>query len=86
MSKKTEKLESRIADLQSQLNAERRKEDNRKKILYGVALLKGLKDGLVEEEFCAQLINYAIHSKSDREFLGLPPKVEQQSSNDNRAA
>ena len=72
--KKMKQSRARLRDLKAQANRQDRKDDARKKILYGAAYLAGLAT-LTEraQEQSLARVHAQIHSKRDREFLGLPP-------------
>lgn len=67
----------KLRDLQARAQKLKRKDDTRRKVLYGIASLALLRD-LSEDKRRATLNR--LHSKitkaSDRKFLGLPPLEE----------
>lgn len=71
---KIEQTRQRLLDLQSQARKLKRKDDTRRKVLYGIASLALLEE-LPEEKRQNTLVrlHQKITKKSDREFLGLKP-------------
>ncbi len=62
--------------LRQQIKKLQKSNDTRTKILHGVALLKALEAGKVEQTYIDQLLDEYITQKSAREFLGLEPLIE----------
>ncbi len=71
---KIEQARQRLKDLQTQARKLERKNDTRRKVLYGIASLALLED-LPEEKRQNTLarLHQKITKNSDREFLGLSP-------------
>ncbi len=68
-----EQTKARLQDLQAKARKNDRRDETRRKILYGAAYLSGLRD-LPKEKRAAssdRVHKYIIRAK-DREFLGLP--------------
>ena len=68
-----EQARARLQDLQAKARKSDRRDDTRRKILYGAAYLAALQD-LPEEKRAAssdRVHKYIVRAK-DREFLGLP--------------
>lgn len=78
MSKTIAQLQEQLRLLKTKLSEEQRKAETRRKILYGVALLKGIETGAIQQSYIKQLLNRFITKKGDRDFLGLAPLTEQQ--------
>jgi len=79
--KKIEQERQRLRDLQVRETAQKRKDDARRKILYGAAVLS-LVGGLSEEKRRETLerVHRHIRNAKDREFLGLAKLPDQKSS------
>lgn len=69
-----EQARQRLKDLQTQARKLKRKDDMRRKVLYGIASLALLED-LPEEkrQNTLERLHKKITKKSDRDFLGLQP-------------
>ena len=68
-----EQAKARLQDLQAKARKSERRDNTRRKILYGAAYLAALQD-LPEEKRAAssdRVHKYVVRAK-DREFLGLP--------------
>lgn len=65
----------RLRDLQAREAARVRKEDARRKILYGSAFLAWM-ERLPEDKKSVMFtrVHLFVHNEKDRKFLGLPPK------------
>ena len=74
--KKMEQHRNRLRDLKSQATKRERKEDTRRKILYGAAYLVSL-DTLSEDARRRSLtrVEAQMTRPSDRQFLGLPKRA-----------
>ncbi len=74
--KKMEQHSNRLRDLKSQATKRERKEDTRRKILYGAAYLVSL-DTLSEDARRRSLtrVEAQITRLTDRQFLGLPKRA-----------
>lgn len=72
---KIEQQKQRLRDLKAQETKQQRKDETRRKILYGAAFLSLVKS-LPEEgrDTALERIHRFISAARDREFLGLPPK------------
>ncbi len=82
MSEKLAKLETKMAQLKSQLQRERnreaeeeRKRETRKKIIAGAAVLKLMKDEPSLGSLIWQELDTRVTAERDREVLGLPPRA-----------
>ncbi|MCE0506113.1 hypothetical protein LR948_12150 [Roseivivax sp. GX 12232] len=73
--------QQRLRDLKSRETAERRRNDTRRKILYGAAILS-LIDTLPEDkkEDFLRRIHRHIHKEKDRTFLELEEPLEEESA------
>lgn len=72
--KKMEQQRNRLRDLKAQATKQDRKDDARRKLLYGVAYLAGL--GTLSEDARKRSLDRVqaqITRSKDREFLGLRP-------------
>jgi Skp family chaperone for outer membrane proteins len=83
MSEKLARLETKMAQLKSQLQRERnreaedeRKRETRKKIIAGAAVLKLMKDEPSLGSLIWQELDTRITAERDREVLGLPPRAQ----------
>ncbi|UWS08263.1 hypothetical protein [Phaeobacter inhibens] len=74
---KIEQTRQRLRDLQTQARQLKRKDDTRRKVLYGIASLALLED-LPEEKRQNTLarLHAKLTKKADRDFLGLPSLPE----------
>ncbi|MGR3604014.1 hypothetical protein [Sulfitobacter sp.] len=74
MEKKMEQDRNRLRDLKAQATKQERKDDARRKLLYGAAYLAGL-ETLSEDARRRSLARVEAHitRPKDRVFLGLPP-------------
>lgn len=62
----------RLRDLQAKAQKQKRRDDTRRKIIYGAAVLKLLDDSMGEKaERLQKLLQERIVRESDRDFLGL---------------
>lgn len=78
------KIREQYERYKRELREAERKADTRRKILYGIALLKALEAEAVKPDYVTQLLDSYITSKSDRAFLNLPPLEDTAPiSNDN---
>ena len=72
--KKHEQLQARI-ELEKQREKVRdRKKDNRRKVLYGVAVLAAEQADLIDKTMLHDLLDQFITADRDRVFLGLEPR------------
>ena len=71
--RKIEQERQRLRDLRARETAQKRKDDTRRKILYGAAILS-LIEGLPEEKRRETFdrVHRHVRKARDREFLGLP--------------
>jgi hypothetical protein len=69
LQKKAEELRQRIADVEAQENAKRRKEDTRLKVIVGAALLANAAIHPETRAGIAEVLNRAVTAQRDREFL-----------------
>jgi hypothetical protein len=69
-----EQAKARLQDLQAKARKNERRDNTRRKILYGAAYLTALQD-LPEEKRAASSdrVHKYVSRAKDREFLGLPP-------------
>lgn len=70
------KLEEKSKRLKHQQHYKTRKEDARRKIITGGAMLAAVRDGMVSQALLAHVLNKYVTRKSEREFMGLEPKGE----------
>lgn len=71
---KIEQARRRLQDLQAQARKAKRKEDTRRKVIYGVALFALLQELPVDKrQATINRLHQKITKASDRAFLGLPP-------------
>lgn len=84
--KKIEQERQQLRDLKARETVQKRKDDTRRKILYGAAILS-LIDGLSEEKRSETLdrVHRHIRNAKDREFLKLPRLPEQRLPQDRAA-
>ena len=68
------KLEEKSKRLKHQQQYKTRKEDARRKIITGGAMLAATRDGMVSQALLAHVLNKYVTGKNEREFMGLPPK------------
>jgi hypothetical protein len=66
-----DKLNRKIASINAREQAQKRKEDTRRKVLIGAAMQAAVKRGEWSEEALRKLLDAGITTKRDREFLGL---------------
>ena len=64
-------LDRRIKELRTQESRKKRKEDARRKILIGGAILSAVEKGVISEEHLTRLLDDHITNEKDRRFLGL---------------
>jgi septal ring factor EnvC (AmiA/AmiB activator) len=64
-------VKAQIEKLESQIKSRQSKEETRRKILVGAALLSAVQAGEIEREFLASLIDRKITRKGDRELFGI---------------
>lgn len=72
LQEKKRQLEEQLKQLSQQENAKKRKEDNRRKMLYGIALDYCIRNNLITPDAFNNILNSGISSTRDRQFLGLP--------------
>lgn len=77
---KKQQIDNQLKDIVAAENATKRKEDNRKKILIGAAILNSIKEGKYTEEKLASLMSGYLTKKADRKLFGLSEKSEEQMS------
>ena len=77
--KKAEQLQARIELEKQRQKIRSRKDDNRRKILYGVAVLAAEQADLIDKTMLRDLLDQFITAERDRIFLGLeqPGPVEE---------
>lgn len=51
---------------------QRRADDTRRKVLFGVGILNAIQNGRITEDTVIRLIDQGIERLEDRQFLGLP--------------
>lgn len=79
--KKIEQHRQRLRDLKAQSTKQERKDDARRKILYGAAYLAGLSTlSERQREQSLERIHAHIRAKRDREFLGLDALDDQSTT------
>lgn len=70
--------ETRLAEkakrLKHQQQYKTRKEDARRKIITGGAMIAAVRDGMVSQALLAHVLNRYVTGKNEREFMELPPK------------
>ena len=78
--KKAEQLQARIEMEKQRQKVRDRKEDNRRKVLYGVAVLAAEHADLIDKTMLHDILDQFITADRDRIFLGLEPRgqVEEQ--------
>ena len=69
--RKAEQIQARIELEKSRQRARDRKSDNRRKILYGVAVLAAERADLIDKKLLHDLLDQFITADRDRQFLGL---------------
>jgi len=66
--------QEKLKSLKAQLSKQQRKDETRRKIIYGAAISKLLEDAVGEKaDKLRQLLNERIIRPGDRQFLGLEP-------------
>ena len=76
--KKMEQHRNRLKDLKAQATKQERKDDTRRKLLYGAAYLAGLETLSIEaQRRSLKRVELNIMRPKDREFLGLKPSGEE---------
>ncbi len=68
------KLEEKSKRLKHQQQYKTRKEDARRKIITGGAMIAATRDGMVSQALLAHVLNKYVTGKNEREFMGLEPK------------
>ena len=68
------KLEEKSKRLKHQQQYKTRKEDARRKIITGGALLAAVRDGMVSQALLAHVLNRYVTRQSEREFMGIELK------------
>ncbi len=72
---------ARLQDLQTMARKKARRDDTRRKILYGAAMFRLLDDLAKEKrERLQELLDERILRASDREFLGLSDRAKAENS------
>lgn len=78
LEKSISQKKAQLNDLAQKQKAMARKDDTRRKIILGAAVLVGLRDRSAEEKKrTLGWIHQYVTNKRDREFLGLPPLATQ---------
>ena len=76
--RKAEQIQARIELEKTRQRARDRKSDNRRKILYGVAVLAAERSDLIDKKLLHDLLDQFITADRDRQFLGLDVRSEDQ--------
>ena len=75
--RKAEQIQARIELEKTRQRARDRKSDNRRKILYGVAVLAAERSDLIDKKLLHDLLDQFITADRDRQFLGLDVRSSQ---------
>lgn len=72
---KIQQAQARLSDLKAIARKQERRDETRRKIIYGAAIMQLLLDVRGEKsEKLVRLLHERITRKSDREFIGLPER------------
>ncbi|MFQ3617568.1 MAG: mobilization protein [Cyanobacteriota bacterium] len=72
---KRKKLEAQIQQARSKEAAQKRKEETRRKILVGAAILEEVTAGTFSESELRKILDARLVRSGDRLLFGLPPKA-----------
>jgi hypothetical protein len=72
--KKIEQLKAREAVEEARKKTKERKEDSRRKVLYGVVFLAAERAGKIDKNMVHELMDQFLTADRDRIFLGLEPR------------
>ncbi len=73
---KRDQINARIQALKAKEQAQKRKEDTRRKVLIGAVVLKMLKTGEMPKERLTAMLDKNLDSDRDRMLFDLPPKQD----------
>ena len=76
LTEKRDQINAQIQALKSKEQAQKRKDETRRKILIGGMITKMLKIGDMPQERLNQLLDKYLDNDKDRAMFDLPPKVE----------
>ena len=79
LTEKRRQIDAQIQALKTQEQAQKRKDDTRKKILIGGVVLKMLKAKDLKQEWLDGVLNKHLDSERDRALFGLAPQKESAS-------
>lgn len=74
---KRKRLEAQIQKVRSREAAQKRKEESRRKVLIGAAMLEEVAAGSFSEEDLKKILDARLVHPSDRTLFNLPVKPEQ---------
>ena len=76
LTEKRDHINAQIQALKSKEQAQKRKDETRRKILIGGMVTKMLKTGDIPKDRLDQLLDKYLDNARDRAMFDLPPKVE----------
>ena len=76
LAQREKRLTEKAKRLKHQQQYKTRKEETRRKIITGGALLAAVRDGMVSQALLAHVLNRYVTRKSEREFMGIEERDE----------
>lgn len=80
LTEKRDQLNAQIQAVRAREQAQKRKDDTRRKVLIGGVVLKMLKTGEMPQERLNQILDKHLDSERDRTLFGLPAKSKTEQS------
>ena len=74
---KRDQLNAQIQAIRAREQAQKRKDDTRRKVLIGSVFLKMIKDGEMKQEQLDRILDKHLEKERDRALFGLPAKLAQ---------
>ena len=74
---KRDQLNAQIQAIRAREQAQKRKDDTRRKVLIGSVFLKLIKDGEMKQEQLDRILDKHLDKERDRSLFGLPSKLAQ---------
>lgn len=82
LTRKRDQINGQIQSLRAREQARNRKEDTRRKILIGGAILRELKKGDITQEWLNKILNKNLFNERDRKlFAEIPTEIKRQKDN-----
>lgn len=73
LKEKRDQINAQIQSLKAREQAQKRKDDTRRKVLVGSVVMKLVKEGKITASYFNQWMDEGLTKEKDRELLGLAP-------------